>query len=235
MKNATDLSILIDRSGSMASIRADMEGALSSFLKEQREVPGELRVTVYLFDSTQGMYRNFNNNYLIPNRDDDWFIEQYKEVLVENIKEISIVPRGGTALYDAMMEGMRRTGERLAKKNEQDRPDKVLFITITDGGENASTTHSKTVADAVRHQETKYNWKFVYLGANQDSFLTGDTLGMTNSRGNCVNYMASAGGTKTAGVMLSNATKRYRSAEVQMKAADNFFSEDEQKNCENAT
>lgn len=232
MKDYTDLSILIDRSGSMATIKADMEGALETFLKEQREIPGELRVTVYLFDSDNSGFRNLLDRAVQIN---DWFVEQYTDTLVEKIEKISIQPRGGTALFDAMVEGVKRTGERLARKNEEDRPNKVLFITITDGGENASRCRAELVASAIQHQESKYNWKFVYLGANQDSFLTGQTLGMSNSRGNCVNYMASTGGTKTAGITLSNATKRYRAAEVAMKATDNFFEEKEQKNCENAS
>jgi hypothetical protein len=41
----TYIVLVVDRSGSMSSIRGDMEGALATFLKEQREQPGEATIT----------------------------------------------------------------------------------------------------------------------------------------------------------------------------------------------
>lgn len=155
-KNYTDITILVDRSGSMADIKNDMEGGLQQFLKEQCETQGDLTVSLFTFD-----------NYLECN-----FIEKKKDNI--DFSNIKIIPRGWTALLDSLKTVIDSVGIRLSEKKEIDRPDNVIFLIVTDGLENASTKTTRyQIAEMIKHQQEKYNWKFIFLGANQDAVTIG--------------------------------------------------------------
>ena len=66
------------------------------------------------------------------------------------------VPRGTTALYDAIGRTVNTLG--LAALPEAERPSKVIIAILTDGLENASKEFSREqIFDIVRHQEEKYS------------------------------------------------------------------------------
>src|SRR5688572_22184449 len=86
-------------------------------------------------------------------------------------------PRGSTPLYDALGRLIDETGAALGAKAEGDRPEHVIFLVITDGMENASRTETQaTVAAKVKHQTDAYQWRFVYIGANQDALAVAKTI-----------------------------------------------------------
>ena len=92
---------------------------------------------------------------------------------------ISLVPRGSTALLDAVGRAINETGERLAKMNEEDRPGLVVFVVMTDGEENSSQEFSKDqIKQMITHQQDTYGWHFTFLGANQDAFAEAGALGI---------------------------------------------------------
>ena len=67
------------------------------------------------------------------------------------------MPRGSTALLDAVGRAINETGDRLAKMAEPDRPGLVIFVIVTDGEENASREFSKaTIKEMIERQQTKY-------------------------------------------------------------------------------
>jgi hypothetical protein len=46
-------------------------------------------------------------------------------------------------------------------------------VTLTDGLENASKQYNlDKIGEMIREQRDKYNWDFVFLGANQDAIAT---------------------------------------------------------------
>lgn len=161
MKQFTDITILVDRSGSMNAIRTGMEGAFRTFLKEHRTVPST-RLTLIQFDDV-------NPQEVV-----------YQAVPVTAAAELNLIPRGGTPLLDAMCDAIDRTGERLRNMRERDRPDQVLFIIITDGQENASRRFRRSdVFDRITRQREDFKWQFVYLGANQDAFGEASSYGIS--------------------------------------------------------
>ena len=84
-----------------------------------------------------------------------------------------------TALLDAVGRAINETGERLAKMNEQDRPGLVIFVIMTDGLENSSREFTKSqVKEMIEEQQSKYNWHFTFLGADQDAFAEAGGLGI---------------------------------------------------------
>jgi len=116
--NLTDITLVVDRSGSMEAIRADAEGGVNTFLTDQAAQPGEALVTLVQFDT----------HYEFVHRG----------VPVKQVPRYQLVPRGGTALLDAVGRAINETGERLSKMAEADRPGLVVFVVMTDGEENSS-------------------------------------------------------------------------------------------------
>ena len=47
----TEIAVVLDRSGSMSSIKDDMEGGLWATITEQNGLPGRCRVSLYQFDT----------------------------------------------------------------------------------------------------------------------------------------------------------------------------------------
>lgn len=189
-KGYTHLIILIDRSGSMTSIKEDMEGGLVTFLAEQKKIPGKCTLTVANFDT--------------------FYEKVHSMVDINDVESIKIEPRAATALLDAMSRLIREAGEELAALNEEDRPEKVLFITITDGDENSSKECTNDrLKSMITEQTEKYNWQFVYLGANQDAFAVASRYGMSST--STMTYNATSTGSFNMFFHLTSATSRYRS------------------------
>ena len=89
---------------------------------------------------------------------------------------ISYNPSGWTALYDAIGEVIKDLEGRVGKD------EKVVIAILTDGKENSSTEYSKEVIfEKISHWEKWHPWTFIYLGANQDAFEEGGSMGITTS------------------------------------------------------
>ena len=154
MKDATEIVVILDRSGSMYSIKDDAIGGFNNFLKEQKKEKGEANLTLIQFST-------YVDTQVLGKPLDE----------VPELTEDTYKPGGLTALNDALAHGIIETGRRLEKLSEDNRPDKVIVALINDGCENASKEYSKqSVANMVKHQEEKYNWQFLYLGSNLLAF-----------------------------------------------------------------
>lgn len=152
----TEIVFILDRSGSMEAM---IEPAISGFnrmLHEQQQVPGLARFTLVLFD----------DQYELP----------YHSAPIAEVVELdtsTFVPRGSTALLDAIGRTIDELGAKLANTPDADRPNQVILAILTDGEENASTRYTwQDVAKRIRHQTEKYQWQFLFLGANQDAIAT---------------------------------------------------------------
>lgn len=177
----TDITIVMDRSGSMSSIRDDAEGGLNSFIEEQKQQPGDATFTLVQFDTEYEFV--------------------HKAVPISSVPRCDLRPRGNTALLDAVGRAITETGERLSATKEEDRPGLVVFVILTDGMENSSREFSRDkIKEMIEHQQTNYNWKFVFLAANQDAFATGGAMGIC--RGTSTNYRAEK---TSAGIVLTSA------------------------------
>ena len=88
--------------------------------------------------------------------------------------------RGSTALLDAVGRTIDSVGARLAAAPEEERPEHVVFVITTDGKENSSREYTaKQVREMVEHQQQKYSWQFVFLGANMDAVSEARNLGIS--------------------------------------------------------
>jgi hypothetical protein len=213
MKEHTEIICVIDRSGSMESIKNDAIGGFNSFLNDQKSISGSASLTLVLFNNR---YQLVHDN--VPLSD------------VQPLNEESYKASGTTALFYAIGKTIDDVGVRLANAHEDERPNKILFIIITDGEENASHHFNKVVNNdsfssrtvreplydeekinyMITHQREKYNWEFVFLAANQDAMKTADKLSI--SRGNTMNFSSTPNSVNTAYSNVSNMSKRYRAA-----------------------
>ena len=157
--NYTAMLLVIDRSGSMSSIRDDMVGGMQALLAAQASHPGMLTVDVVTFDDVMEWQHSFADP---------------KDVVIE------LVPRGMTALNDALGAAIGQFGQKLAELPEHARPGVVTVVVVTDGEENSSREWTaEKVREAVKHQQETYQWDFVFLGANQDAALSASRIGIS--------------------------------------------------------
>lgn len=163
MKDATHIAVLLDRSGSMEAAKDETISGFNYFLKEQKAVGDNASFTLVQFDSESTDVVHEAR----PVRD------------VPDLNGDTYQPRGSTPLLDALGETINSTGRTLAAIPETNRPDKIVFVVITDGEENASHKFTKSqVKEMINHQTEKYNWQFIYLGANQDAFAEAGAVGI---------------------------------------------------------
>ncbi len=135
-----------------------------------------------------------------------------------------------TALYDAVGRTINSVGQKLAALPENERPDQVIFVILTDGFENASREFSAVkISEMIRHQTEKYGWEFVFIGANQDAVLSAQQIGI--KAGAALTYAANAKGTEEAFGSVARNVAKYR---VSKLSAELHFSEEDRKKQEDA-
>lgn len=190
MKTETDITIVLDRSGSMASVVNDTIGGFNKFLDDQKKAPGSANITLNQFDTI------FETP--IPTSD----IQKAPHLTTE-----TFVPRGGTALLDAIGRAIVDTGTRLSANPAG----KVVFVIITDGEENSSHKfNSLQISEMISHQRDKYAWEFVFLGANQDAIATAASVGIHPA--NAMTYAHNAIGTARAFAAAGSNVRSYRAS-----------------------
>lgn len=193
-KGLCEIIIVADRSGSMGSIRNDAIGSFNAFLEDQKKHPGEALLTYTQFD---GEYEIVYSGKPIKD--------------VQPLNEETFVPRGSTALLDAVGRTIDEVGKRLHNTPEDQRPERVLMVILTDGGENASHTFSREqIFDKIKHQRDIYKWEFVFLAAGQEAFAEAQAIGIVTA--NIVAYSAGDADQHVGAIRkMSNATYSYRS------------------------
>lgn len=155
----THLYFLLDRSGSMQSIKSDIEGGFAAFVEEQRAGAGECRATLAQFD--------------------DVYEVVYADRPVADVPALDLRPRNMTALHDAMGRLVTDAGAAIAALPADQRPGTVIVAIMTDGMENASKEWTgASIKALVSQQSTAYDWTFMYMGADQDAVEVGVSLGI---------------------------------------------------------
>ncbi len=209
-ENLTDITIVLDRSGSMSDIKDDTIGGFNQFLGDQKKVDGEALFTLAQFDDEYEVVHNAINIQDAP-----------------DLNERTFVPRSMTRLFDAIGKTIVTTGQRLDEMKEEDRPSKVIFVILTDGKENDSREYSDKagIFNMITHQQEKYNWEFVFLGAKQDAIAVGVGLGIKAS--SSIQFGKTGEGTKKAFASVSKGMTQYRSAVAGQSL--NYFDDEDRK------
>ena len=192
MKDAAEIAVVLDRSGSMDIIRTDAIGGFNRFLEDQKQVEGEAHLTLVLFDHE---YEVVHDRVALAD--------------VPELTEQTYQPRGTTALDDAIGRTVETLGKQLETLPEDERPDKVLVVILTDGIENASTDYNTPkIKEILKRQQETYGWKVEYLAANVDAFAEGGMRGTTQA--NTHAFAATGQGVREAYAGASERAASYR-------------------------
>ncbi len=188
----TELVFILDRSGSMAGLESDTIGGFNSMLEKQKNGEGEVLVTTVLFDDHYELLHDRTNiKDIAPLTEENYFV------------------RGSTALLDAIGRSIDTVGNAQKYRADEAKSDNVLFVITTDGMENASREYNhRNIKYMIERQKEKYNWEFLFLGANIDAMTEAAKIGINRDR--AVNYHADSRGTKLNYEEVGDAIRKYR-------------------------
>ncbi|MBQ6469874.1 MAG: VWA domain-containing protein [Lachnospiraceae bacterium] len=207
-KGLTELVMILDRSGSMSGLEADTIGGFNSMIEKQKKEEGECYVSVVLFDDvSEVIYDRTDIRKVEPMTDRQYYV------------------RGCTALLDAIGNAIHHIGNVHKYAREEDVPEKTLFIITTDGMENASREYDyDQIRRIIERQKEKYNWEFLFLGANIDAISVAGRFGIKPSR--AVRYEHDSAGTRLNYAVMSEAVSFARCA-PSAKEMSEMLDEDE--------
>lgn len=187
------LFVLLDESGSMSGMNTDVIGSINKFIEDQRKLPDPAVIAIGVFTSQYPERVRFIRT-----------MSDLKEVRLLSNEDYS--PCGGTPLLDATGQSIQALDVDWARE----KPDRCVFVTFTDGQENASTEFNRTkIKQMVQAREKSGLWNFLFLGTNIDSFLEGGTMGYTSNK--MSNYVNTSVGTRSAIHKMSETVGTMRS------------------------
>lgn len=192
----TELVFVLDKSGSMCGLEDDTIGGFNAMLQKQKEVKGDCRITTVFFD---------NRIELIHDRLD-----------IESVKPITrkeYHAGGCTALLDAIGFSIEKIVSIQKSVDASYRADKVMFVIITDGMENASRRFTKKqIKKMIETEKKKYHWEFMFLGANIDAVETASDFGIDKNM--ACDYLPDSKGTALNFETVSSAACAYRNTGI---------------------
>ena len=191
-KNLTELVFILDKSGSMSGLEKDTIGGFNSLLDQQRKVDGECIITTVLFDNRyELLHDRIDIRAVQPMTGQEYFVG------------------GSTALLDAIGKTIHKIGTVQKNTAEDYRAEKVMFVIITDGEENASRYFSSAqIRQMIQRQKERYGWEFIFLGANIDAVETAGRFGIDADR--AVDYVPDGEGTELNYRMMSETVATFR-------------------------
>jgi len=187
----TELVFILDRSGSMSGLESDTIGGFNAMLSRQKEGEGQVIVTTVLFN---------DQSILLHDRIDIRGVEP----ISRNDYQVC----GSTALLDAIGLAINKIVNVHRHTSIEQRAARVLFVITTDGLENASRRFtSGQIHNLIEHQQEKYHWEFIFLGANIDAVETAESFGIKPNRS--ANYRADKSGINTNFACLNELITSY--------------------------
>ncbi len=206
------LYLLLDRSGSMASMADDVIGGFNRLLADQQADGADARMTLVQFDG-----------------------QDAQEVLADavpiaemvELDHQTFVPRASTPLLDATGMLLGRASSRAAQRaTDGQAPEEIVIVSITDGHENASSEYTLAAVKQLIAAHTLGGWTFVFLGAALDVY--GEAGGLGYDRRSVQSFYADGAGADVAFESLSRSTSSLRQKVRHLESFDkgDFFEDD---------
>ena len=178
----TDITLCVDRSGSMdifsGAVREGVADLLKTHANTANSAPLEYNLRVVSFDDRQTVLYTGSASELL---DGGGELDTTKlEVICQGL-----IPRGSTRLYDTALEEIRDQAHRCeayqtglsAEARQLGLSMSVVFILLTDGADNMSRSSPPAVREAMEAHREKYSVSAQFVAANQDAVSTGMRLG----------------------------------------------------------
>lgn len=161
--NFIHVCFIIDESSSMYTSVSDVREGFKKIIDEQKaNKEGSCAISIFRFTTK-----------VCPA---DFIMKDINEI--ENILKYN--PSGCTAMYDGIGTAIDEVGKVLAAMPEDERPEKNLIVIMTDGEENSSVEYQPSrIREMIKHQETKYNWTFLYIGTDISNTKDADRIGIS--------------------------------------------------------
>lgn len=211
--DAVNVTLALDRSGSMASVADEVVAGLNDFLARQRAESAQGRITVAQFDDQDPLEVLIDG---MPIRE------------VTDLERGAYQPRGLTPLYDAIGSMIARVDAKAATRRQAGLEEEdQLMVVVTDGLENASREHTRESIFEMISQRREEGWSFLFLGADQDSYASGQAISVPLA--NTANWEKSREGTARMWRAVSHSTSEYvrRSRQERRHRNDDVFVEDD--------
>ena len=191
-KNLTEVVFILDRSGSMSGLETDTIGGFNSMIQKQKMEAGQALISTVLFNNYSKVLYDRSDVQKIPQMTEaDYFVH------------------GCTALLDAIGGAIHHIGNVHKYARPEDVPEHTIFIIMTDGMENASHIYSSDkVKQMIERQKEKYDWEFLFLGANIDAIETAGHFGIDADK--AANYQCDGEGTALNYEVLNDAISAVR-------------------------
>lgn len=186
--------VLLDRSGSMASIADDIIGGFNRYLADQQAEGPDARMTLIQFDSQD------------PH---DVVADAVPVREMAPLDHSTFVPRGGTPLLDATGRILGRATRRAQELAAARQPaEEIVIVSVTDGHENASRELSLATVRRMIEDRKRDGWSFVFLSAADDVYAEAGGLGYDHRSSQ--SFRASRAGATLAFHTLSSSTTSLR-------------------------
>jgi hypothetical protein len=187
--------MIVDRSGSMRVCREATEEGVNGLFAGQAEDSGDggrATASLYQFDTEHDVV--------------------FAHVPLGEVPAYRLVPRGGTALLDAVGFTIAQEGEWLASLEEHERPGTVIAVIATDGMENASREYKRPqIQEIITHQQDVYGWQMLFIGANMDAVQVASGYGIPAQQ--AMTFRASPAGTASSLSSVHSALSRGRAGQ----------------------
>ena len=187
--------MIVDRSGSMRACREAAEAGINGLFAGQAEETGDggrATASLYEFDTEHDVV--------------------FAHTPVAEAPAYRLVPRGGTALLDAIGATFAQEGEWLASLEEHERPGTVIAVIATDGMETSSREYKRPqIQELITHQQDVYSWQLLFIGANMDAVQVATSYGIPAQH--ALTFRASPAGTTSSLTSVHRAMSRGRSGQ----------------------
>ena len=161
-KGLTEIVFILDKSGSMHGFERDTVGGFNSLIEKQRSEEGEALVSTVFFSTHSEVIHD-----RVP-------LARIEPLTVDDFRV-----GGCTALFDAVGSAIHHIGNVHKYARAEDVPEHTIFVISTDGFENASRCHGRaSVRKMIEKMKTKYDWEFIFLGANIDAQASAAEIGI---------------------------------------------------------
>ncbi|MBL8146286.1 MAG: VWA domain-containing protein [Anaerolineae bacterium] len=185
---AVVIAFLLDETGSMSSVRDATISGFNEYVDTVKGKHPDALLSLRLFSTEK--YDKVTELTPLP--------------LAPRMSHDNYKPSGGTPLYDCVA---RLISETETATTALKPVPEILFVIMTDGEENSSREFNRARIFQLISQKTELGWTFVFLGANQDAWAVGQSIGVRQA--SSMTYDATTAGTRANFAMMSEATSRH--------------------------